>query len=412
MSQFRLSPYLPARTAAAASILFALAGCDSGTPPAQAQGAGMPPPEVAVVTVKPDAVALTAELPGRLQATRTAQVRARVEGIVQKRVFREGSDVKAGELLFKIDPAPLVASVESAQAALAKAEADALAARNKAERFQKLGSQGIVSKQDNEEATARAYQTEADVSAAKAALTKAKLDLNYASVTAPIAGHVGRALVTEGALVGKGEATQLAVIEQIDPIYVNFTQSSTEFSRIKRAIEAGRLKNGAPVVKLLLEDGTEYAHQGRLLFSDLTVDPGTGDVSWRAEFPNPQRNLLPGMFVRVRFPQAIAEGALTIPQRSLIRNAQGSMVMVVDKDGKVAAQPVKVGQTVGDQWIVTDGLKGGEQVIVEGLQKVKPGAPAKAVPYAPTPQAPNASTSAASAAASAGSAAATAQKGK
>jgi membrane fusion protein, multidrug efflux system len=367
--------------AIAIATLFAVAGCGNGTPAAQAQGAGMPPPEVSVVTVAPGAVALTTELPGRLQATRTAQVRARVEGIVQKRVFREGSDVKAGDLLFKIDPAPLVASVESAQAALAKAEADALQARNKAERFQKLGAQGIVSKQDNEEATARAHQTQADVAAAKAALTKARLDLNYANVTAPISGHIGRALVTEGALVGKGEATQLAVIEQIDPVFVNFTQSSTEFSRIKRAIEAGRLKTGAQVVKLALDDGTEYPQPGKLLFSDLTVDPGTGDVSWRAEFPNSQRNLLPGMFVRVRFPQAVAEGALTIPQRALMRNGQGSAVMVVDKEGKVAVQPVKVGQTVGDQWIVTDGLKGGEQVIVEGLQKVKPGAPAKAVPF-------------------------------
>jgi membrane fusion protein, multidrug efflux system len=345
----------------------------------------MPPPEVSVVTVAPGAVALTTELPGRLQATRTAQVRARVEGIVQKRAFREGSDVKAGALLFKIDPAPLVANVESANAALAKAEADAIQSRAKAERFQKLGAQGIVSKQDQEETAARARQTQADVVAAKAALTKAKLDLNYANVTAPISGHVGRALVTEGALVGKGEATQLAVIEQIDPIYVNFTQSSTEFSRIKRAIEAGHLKTGAQVVKLVLEDGTEYPQAGKLLFSDLTVDPGTGDVSWRAEFPNPQRNLLPGMFVRVRFPQAVAEGALTIPQRALVRNGQGSAVMIVDKEGKVAVQPVKVGQTVGDQWIVTDGLKGGEQVIVEGLQKVKPGAPAKAVPFGAAP---------------------------
>ena len=386
MSQIRISTRslkcALTRTAVAISILFVIAGCERGTPSAQAQGSGMPPPEVSVIMMAPGAVALTAELPGRLQATRTAQVRARVEGIVQKRVFREGSDVKAGDLLFKIDPAPLVANVEAAQATLAKAEADAAQARNKAERFQKLGSQGIVSKQDLDETTARARQTQADVSAAKAALTKAKLDLNYASVTAPISGHIGRTLVTEGALVGKGEATQLAVIEQIDPIYVNFTQSSTDFSRIKRAIEGGQLKNGAPVVKLILEDGPEYSQSGKLLFSDLTVDPGTGDVSWRAEFPNPQRNLLPGMFVHVRFPQAIAEGALTVPQRSLIRNAQGSMVMVVGKDGKVAAQPVKVGQTVGDQWIVTEGLKGGEQVIVEGLQKVKPGAPAKAVPYA------------------------------
>ena len=388
------------RSVIAVAALCAMAGCGNSNPSAQAQGAGMPPPEVSVVTVAPGAVALTTELPGRLQATRTAQVRARVEGIVQKRVFREGSDVKAGELLFRIDPAPLVANVQSAQAAVAKAEADAAQSGAKAERFQKLGAQGIVSKQDLEDAVARAHQSQADVASAKAALTKAKLDLNYASVTAPISGHIGRALVTEGALVGKGEATQLAVIEQIDPVFVNFTQSSTEFSRIKRAIEAGRLKTGAQVVKLVLEDGTEYPQPGKLLFSDLTVDPGTGDVSWRAEFPNPQRNLLPGMFVRVRFPQAVAEGALMVPQRSLIRNAQGSAVMIVDKEGKVAAQPVTVGQAIGDQWIVTGGLKGGEQVIVEGLQKVKPGAVAKAVPFgAAAPASPAAASPAVSASA-------------
>ncbi|HYD82237.1 MAG TPA: efflux RND transporter periplasmic adaptor subunit [Paucimonas sp.] len=376
------------RIAATLLLLSAVAACGDRPANAQAPGGAAPPPEVSVMTVAPAAVTLSADLPGRLQATRTAQVRARVEGIVQQRVFREGSDVKAGELLFKIEPAPLIANVEAAQAELAKAEADAAQARAKAERFQKLGEQGIVSKQDQEETAARARQTQAEVAAAKAALTKAKLDLNHANVTAPISGHAGRALVTEGALVGKGEATPLAVIEQIDPIYVNFVQSSGEFSRIKRAIDAGRLKSGAAAVKLMLEDGSDYPHDGKLLFSDLTVDPATGDVSLRAEFPNRERHLLPGMFVRVRFPQAVAEGALTIPQRALVRNAQGSSVLTVGADGKVAALPVKVGQAVGDRWIVTEGLKGGEQVIVEGLQKVKPGAPAKAVPFEGTPRPP------------------------
>lgn len=373
--------------AAAISSVFFIAGCgDKAATSAAAPGAAMPPPEVSVVTITPKEITLTADLPGRLQATRSAQVRARVEGIVLQRVFNEGSDVKAGALLFQIDPAPLKANVEAAQAALARAEADAYQTRAKAERYQPLLATNAVSKQEYDEAVARAKQTQADIASAKAALLKAKLDLDYANVTAPISGHIGRAQVTEGALVGKGEATPLATVEQIDPIYVNFTQSSVDFGRIKRAIDSGRLKgaNGQKAsMKLLLEDGSEYPEAGKLLFSDLAVDPGTGEVSLRAKFPNPAHNLLPGMFVRVRYEQAVADNAITVPQRSVIRNPQGAIVMLVGADGKVAAQPVKLGQAQGDQWIVTEGLKGGEQVIVEGLQKVKPGGPAKAVPFNP-----------------------------
>jgi len=379
---------LSARLAAILLLSTAAAGCGDGMKHAQAQGAGGPPPtpEVSVVTIRPGAVPLTAELPGRLQATRTAQVRARVEGIVQQRVFREGTQVKAGDLLFRIDPTMLRASLEAAQASLARADADAAQAQAKAERFRPLVASNAVSKQEYDEAVAKAKQTAADVASAKAAVTRAKLDLDYASVTAPISGNIGRAQVTEGALVGKGEATPLATIEQIDPIYANFNQSSVEYLRIKRALDAGKLKRGdaqASDVKLILEDGSEYPHAGRLLFSDLTVDPATGEVSMRAQFPNPERHLLPGMYVRVRVEQAVSENTITVPQRSLLRNAQGASVMVVGADGKVAAQPVKVGQAQGDQWIVTEGLKGGEQVIVEGLQKVKPGGQAKAVPFAP-----------------------------
>lgn len=366
-------------------IFSALYGCGKkASAPTAGKGpdAAMPPAEVSVVTVAPKAVALVAELPGRLQATRTAQVRARVEGIVQQRLFREGSDVAAGAVLMRIDPAMLQAEVDAAQAALAKAEADAAQARNKADRYQTLINQNAISKQEYDEVTARAKQTAADVSAAKAALTRAKLNLNYATVTAPISGRIGRAQVTEGALVGKNEATLLATIEQIDPIYVNFTQSNAEFSRIRRAIGSGQFKNAADAqMTLLLDDGTTYAEQGKLLFSDSTVDPTTGEVALRAQFSNANRTLLPGMYVRVRFEQAVKDNALTVPQQALIRNGKNSSVMLVGADGKVAVQPVKVDQAQGDQWIVTEGLKGGEQVIVEGLQKIKPGMPVKATPF-------------------------------
>jgi membrane fusion protein, multidrug efflux system len=373
------------RSAAAVLILSTLTACGEKSGASQAQTAS-PPPEVSVIPVTKGRVAITAELPGRLQATRTAQVRARVEGIVQQRVFREGSDVAAGTLLFRIDPSTLNATVESAQAALAHAEADVAQTRAKAERYQPLLASSAISKQEYEEAVARFRQAQADVASTKAALTKAKLDLNYASVTAPISGRIGRAQVTEGALVGKGEATPLATIEQINPIYVNITQSSMDFTRIKRAVDSGKLKGTTPDqtrMKLFLEDGSEYSQAGKLLFSDLSVDATTGEVSLRAEFPNPERNLLPGMFVHVRLEQAVDENAIMVPQRALIRNSQGSIVMLVGADGKVTPQPVKVGQAQEDQWFVTEGLKGGEQVIVEGLQKVKPGMTVKAVPFKP-----------------------------
>jgi membrane fusion protein (multidrug efflux system) len=372
----------------AALLLSAAAGCGkSAADNPQGMGGAMQLPEVAVVTVTPHPVALTADLPGRLEATRTAQVRARVAGIVQKRVFKEGSNVKAGDLLFQIDPTTMKANAEAAEAALKRAEANASSAKSKYERYKPLASTGMVSKQQFDEAEAQFQQGEADVAAARAALDKARQDLSFTAVTAPISGYVGRAQVTEGALVGQGEATPLATVEQIDPIYADFSQSSVDFTRIKRAVDSGQLKSSASQeadVRLIMEDGTEYPATGQLLFSDRTVDPGTGEVSLRASFPNPHHNLLPGMFVRVRLAQAVDEKAITVPQQSLMRTPQGGVVMVVGADGKVAAQPVQVGEARGDQWVITQGLKGGEQVIVEGLQKVKPGAPAKAVPFNPS----------------------------
>lgn len=359
-----------------ASLL--LAACDKQAP--DQNDAGMHPPEVKVEIVQPQRVVVKAELPGRVQARRTAEVRARVEGIIQERLFTEGSEVKAGDLLFQIDPATLRAVLDATKANVARAEADLAQAQLKQKRLQNLLARNAVSPQEYDEAFARAKQAEADVAAAKAAHTRSSIDLDYAAVRAPITGRIGRALVTEGALVGKNEATHLATIEQLDPIYVNFTQSSSEMMRIRR--QRGNDPATSAQVRVLLEDGSTYGHEGKLLFSEMTVDPGTGEVLLRAEVPNPDRLLLPGMFVRVEVEQAVYEQAFTVSQRALIRSAQGEMVMTVLPDGKVVPLPVKTERAQGDRWIIRSGLSGGEQVIVEGLQKVKPGATAVAVPLA------------------------------
>ncbi|WP_454742340.1 efflux RND transporter periplasmic adaptor subunit [Cupriavidus necator] len=365
--------------AVAALSALALTACGEK----KAAGGPPPPPEVGVVTVTPSAVAVVNELPGRLEGVRTAEVRARVEGVVLSRNYTEGGEVKAGQVMFRIDPAPYQATLASAQAALQRAEANAVSARLKADRYKPLVAVNAVSKQEYDEAVASAGQANADVASARAAVRTAQINLGYTTVTAPITGRAGRALVTEGALVGKGEATKLALVEQVDPMWVTFTQPASEVTRLRRAIESGVVKgvNGGANVRLFVEDGREYEHTGKLLFSDMTVDPTTGAITLRAQFPNPKRELLSGTFVRVKIEQGVDENALTVPQRALIRGAQGATVMVVGADGKVAAVPVKAPQAIGDRWVVTEGLKGGEKVIVEGLQKVKVGAPAKAVPF-------------------------------
>lgn len=384
-------------------VLAALAAC--GDKQAAAPAGGPPPTEVGVVTVTPGPLAVTTELPGRLEGTRTAEVRARVEGIVKERVYREGSDVKAGAVLFRIDPAPFQAQLASAQAALARAQATAAASRQKAERYGPLVGVNAISKQEYDEAVAAARQADAEVASARAGVTTAQLNLGYATVTAPISGRVGRALVTEGALVGRNEATPLATVEQVDPIRVTFTQPADEVFKLKQAVESGQFKGVSgkeATVTLLRGDGSEYPHPGKLLFSDMAVDPTSGAITLRAEFPNPKRDLLSGVFVRVRVNQAMNEHAITVPQRALIRSGQGTAsVMVVDADGKVASIPVQVGVARDDQWVINSGLKGGEQVIVEGLQKVKPGAPAKAVPFAPAGAQPASAPAAAPAGATA-----------
>lgn len=375
-----------ARLGVALAVLSIFAGCGEKPQAGAAPGAGMPPPEVAVMTVAPQRLTISNELPGRLEATRVAQVRARVAGIVQKRAFREGSEVKAGELLFKIDAAPYQAVLESTQAALARAEANLTQASLKLQRYKPLVEINAVSKQEYDDANAAQKQAAADVASAKAARTTANLNLGYARVTAPISGRIGRALVTEGALVGQGEATQLATIQQLDPIYVNLTQSSNDLLQLQRSMANGQLQNvgkGQAAVTLVLEDGTSYPLPGKLLFSDLSVDESTGAVSLRAEFPNPKRTLLPGMYVRAKLEQGVREQAISVPQQAVTRSVDGASVMVVGTDGKVAVRTVKTGGAQGNGWLVKEGLQAGDRVIVEGLQKVKPGAVVKVVPWQP-----------------------------
>lgn len=388
-----------------------LAACGKGDAPAAAPGGGMPPPEVGVVTAQPGEVGLLTELPGRLEASRVAQVRARAAGILQQRLFNEGSDVKAGQPLFRIDAAPYEAALHSAEATLAKGQANLVQTTALAERYKPLVAANAVSQQEYANAVAAQKLAEADVAAGKAAVATARINLGYASVTAPISGRIGRALVTEGALVGQGEATQLAVIQQIDPVYVNFTQSAGEVMKLRRALAEGQLQragaSNAASVRLVLEDGSEYARPGKLLFSDLTVDAGTGQITLRAEVPNPKGDLLPGLYVRVRLEQAQVSNAITLPQQAVTRTQQGDRITVVDADGKTSQRTVKVGAARNNQWIVLDGLKAGEQVMVDGFQKLQmmpPGTPVKAVPW----QAPGGGAPAAAPAASAPAAAASA----
>ena len=399
----------------AISLSALLAGCGKSDIAPPGPAGGMPPAEVGVVTVTPGDVGLITELPGRLEASRVAQVRARAAGILQKRLFREGSDVKAGQALFDIDGSPYQAAYASAQGSLARAEANLMQASAQAERYKPLAEAQAISQQEFVNAQAARKQAEADVAMGKAAVQTARINLNYAKVTAPISGRIGRSLVTEGALVGQGEATQLAVIQQIDPMYVNFTQSAAEVMKLRRAMEGGQLKRAgtgnAASVRVVLEDGSEYARPGKLLFSDLTVDATTGQITLRAEVPNPGGALLPGLYVRVRLEQAQASNALTLPQQAVTRSPQGDSVMAVGADGKVSPRPVKVGGQQGGQWVILDGLKAGEQVMVDGFQKLRGDAPVKPVPWqapgsqAAAPAAPAASSATAPAASAPASAA-------
>ncbi|MFL6630148.1 MAG: efflux RND transporter periplasmic adaptor subunit [Vitreoscilla sp.] len=374
-------------TASVLAALVALAACSDKAPPP-----GPPPaPEVGVVTVVPKTLDVPTELPGRVEAARVAQVRARVTGIVQKRLFAEGSDVKAGELLFQIDPAPYRAALDSARAALAKAQANEQQATGLLNRYKPLREANAISQQDFVNATSAAAQAGADIAAAKAAVQTAQLNLDYASVTAPISGRIGQALVTEGALVSATEATQLALVQQVDQVYVNFSQPVSDITKLRRAFASGKSKSlglGIPV-RIVLDDGSVLPQPGKLLFSDLTVDPTSGQVNVRAKLPNPDGALLPGMYVRGRIAQEQVDSAVLLPQQAVQRTTSNDTVMVVGGDGKPSVRPVKLGGNENGNWIVLDGLKPGEQVVVDGFQKIRPGGSVKPVPWnAGAPAAP------------------------
>jgi membrane fusion protein (multidrug efflux system) len=358
----------------------AFAACNrSGNKPAAAP----PPVEVGVVTLAPTPVTLTKELPGRTSAYRVAEVRARVNGIVLKRLFKEGSDVKEGQALFLIDPAPYRAALEGAKAQLARAQATLASNRTQAQRYTELVADNAVSRQEYETATAALKASEADVAAGRAAVDTARINLGYTTVTSPVSGRIGRSNVTEGAYVQAAQATLLATVQQLDPVYVDVTQSSVEVLRLRRDLADGKLQSAGKdqaKVKLVLEDGREYALPGALQFADVTVDPSTGSIAMRALFPNPRAELLPGMFVRARIEQGVNPEALLVPQQAVTRDQKGqATVLVVNAQRKVERRPLVTDRAVGDAWLVTSGVKAGEQVIVEGLQKVRPGAEVRPV---------------------------------
>jgi membrane fusion protein (multidrug efflux system) len=380
----RVPASAPASVSALALALL-LGGCDKPAGPGGAQGGAMPPPEVQVLELKAQSVPRTRELVGRLAATRVAQVRARVAGIVLSRVYKEGTDVAEGAVLFEIDPAQLRATLNAQEAAQARAPADADNAALIARRYQDLQQKRTLSQQDLDTALANERTTAAAVKQAQANLELARLDLSYATVRAPIAGRAGRALVTEGALVGQGEATRLTDVEQIDPIYVNFSQTVAELAELERR---GNGAGAGPVpearVEVLLPDGSPYRHAGTIDFSDLSVDPGTGAVSLRAVVPNPDKRLLPGMFVTLRLTAGHLDRAFLLPQPALQRDPAGAYVLVVDGAGKVEQRRVESQGMTKDSWILTGRLADGDRAIVSGLQKVKPGAEVRvAAPVGP-----------------------------
>jgi membrane fusion protein (multidrug efflux system) len=340
--------------------------------------------EVGVVTITPAPLTLTRELPGRTAAFRVAEVRARVNGIVQKRLFAEGSDVKEGQKLFLIDPAPYEAALDGARAALARAEATLGNATVQAARHAELIKTNVVSQQDHDNAMAAVKTATADVAAARAAEQTARINFGFTTVTAPVSGRIGRSAVTEGAYAQASQATLLATIQQIDPIYVDLAQSADEVLRLKRDLESGKLQGpgkGQARVFLVTDDGRQYAQPGTLQFTDVTVDPGTGSITLRALFPNPKGELLPGMFVRARLDEGVNPVAMLVPQVGVTRDQKGQpVVLVVNAEKKVERRQIVADRAVGTAWLVTDGLKAGEQVIVEGIQKVRPGALVNPVP--------------------------------
>lgn len=375
-----------------------LAGCGKSKTAGQKPPAG--PPEVGIITIQTQKVEITTELPGRTSAYLVSEVRPQVNGIIQKRIFTEGSDVKAGQLLYQIDPAIYQAAFASAKAAEAKADANLIPARLKEERYKELVKIKAVSQQDYDNTYAALKQAEAELASARAAVETARINLAYSKVTAPISGRIGKSTVTDGALVTANQATALATIQQLGSMYVDITQSSSDLLRLQQTLATGKLRKGNAQarIKLVLENGSAYPHEGTLKFSDVTVDPSTGSVTLRALFPNPKQTLLPGMFVRALLQEGVNDQAILVPQRGVTRNPAGNaMVMIIGAEEKVEPRVIKVERTVGDSWLVTDGLKPGDRVILEGIQKARPGTQVKAVPFGskPTEGAPGASSAAA-----------------
>jgi membrane fusion protein (multidrug efflux system) len=372
-------PSTVARLAAAAAVAVGVAACgEPQKPPPPAQP---PAVEVIVRTLQPQTVTLTQELPGRTSPYLVAEVRPQVGGIVKQRLFTEGSRVKAGQPLYQLDDAVLRADVASAQAVLQKAQASLNANRLTAARTAELAKIDAVSKQDDENAIAALRQSEAEVATAKAAIARNDVLLGYARITAPITGRIGKSSVTQGALVTANQAEPLATIQQLDPIYVDVTQSSAQLLELRKQVSAGRVEPARNLpVTILLEDGSRYSHQGKLTFADVSVDPATGSFLLRIIVPNPDELLLPGMYVRAVVGSAVAQQALLVPQRGVTRDAKGSTsVMLVGADGKVEQRAISVTRTIGDQWLVADGLRAGDRVVVEGLQKIRPGVQVTAV---------------------------------
>lgn len=363
--------------------LFVLSGSIllSGCGEKQQKGGEMPPPDVKVVTLKAGPLTVSTELPGRTSAYRVAEVRPQVGGIILKRNYKEGSDVKEGESLYQIDPAPFRATLSSAQAELAKAKANAELARLTVNRYKPLLGTNYISRQDYDTAVSTYAQAQAAVQAGQASVQTAQINLNYTKVTSPIAGLSGKSSVTEGALVSSGQAQALTLVQQIDPIYVDVTQSSDDYLRLKQEIASGAVnkEQGKIAVSLVTAENKDYTHKGYLEFSDVTVDETTGSITMRAVFPNPSESLLPGMFVRARVDEGVRPDAILIPQEGVIRTAKGGAVVnVVNAKNEVEVRPVTVGQAYGNNWLVTSGVSNGERVVTEGFQKIKPGTVVKA----------------------------------
>lgn len=373
--------YLPLKIAAAAALLSLVAACSDAESSAEAPAAP-PPSAVSVVEVTSEPIPILNELPGRIAPTRIAEVRPRVSGIVLERVFEQGSLVDQGDVLYRIDPAQFRVQVASAEATLQRAQSVQLQARQEADRQKQLRDRNVASGQQFDNAVAALAQADAEVAIATAGLAAAQLNLDYAEIRAPISGRIGRAMITEGALVSANSPESLATIQQLDPVYADFTQSANELLRLRRAFEDGALTNDASNearVLLRLDDGSEYAHPGRLLFLEAAVDATTGQVTLRGEFPNPEGDLLPGMYVRVLIEQGVEQNAIAVPQQAIQRDTGGrSHVYVVNDENVAELRPVKVGRVVGERWVVSEGLEPGDKVIVEGFQKIRPGAPVAA----------------------------------